>query len=187
MSYFAPIRAFKSYSLEQHWRRYGRGKTGAETRFRYRSQQYLEHLVSSTVHPLSECSIVIARLIVMRAQSRRWPRKGGNSLAVSIRLRVARQLSISAPPGACSCHLILKRGDLWRTAKNRRKFEPRRNRRQNTSRKAAPIRTARARFCKCPSGPISGMKPAAKILLRFPIQLAATLILLSPTNFKAAQ
>jgi len=100
--------------------------------------------------------------------------------------RVRCQLSILTPPGGSLRHLILKRGDLWRTAKNRRKSEPRRNRRQNTSRKAAPIRTARARFCKCPSGPISGMRPAVKILLRFPIRLAATLILPSPTNFKVA-
>src|SRR6476660_8894915 len=36
--------------------------------------------------------------------------KGGTGPAVSIWFRVACQLSILTPPGACPCHLILKRG-----------------------------------------------------------------------------
>jgi hypothetical protein len=127
------------------------------------------------------------RLILLRPANPRCPHEGKKQARrFQFSLRVDRQLSILTPPGACPRHLILNRGHLWRTAKNQLKFEPRRNLRQNISRKAVPIRMGRARFCECPSRPISGMRPAARIFLRSPIQLAATLILPSATNFKAA-
>ncbi len=159
--------AFKSYSLESPsagvwaWKN-RRGDSYFVTDF--------STIWSTWCRVLSIHSRVLyrfARLIVMRPQFRRWPQKGMD-LLFQFGSGWTSQLSISAPPGACPRHLILKRGDLWRTARNQRKFEARRNRRQSTSRKAAPIRTARARSCKCPSGLISGHETGGKNIAQVP-------------------